>query len=199
MLGWKLLFPNPIFVFFWQVYGGFGGPETATASKVFVIPVCQIIGEIHALAGVMRACFNGNIGTTTTERMVKWHSLRDRGVILNVDGSCFGNPGRAGFGGLLRDDDGTWIAGFLGYIGISTNVHAELLAILFGLNFTWDRGIRSIICYSDSQLAIDLITGPIHHFHKYASVILESGHQRAITTTLEGGCTPHCQRRQLLR
>lgn len=67
------------------------------------------------------------------ERLVHWHPNRDIGVVLNVDGSSFGNPGRTGFGGLLREDDGTWIAGFIGYVGFSTNVHAELMAILYGL------------------------------------------------------------------
>ncbi|KAJ1399448.1 hypothetical protein SESBI_30382 [Sesbania bispinosa] len=34
--------------------------------------------------------------------LVSWIPLSD-GVVLNSDGSSFGNPGQAGFGGLLRD------------------------------------------------------------------------------------------------
>lgn len=67
----------------------------------------------------------------------------------------------------------SWIAGFTSDIGISTNLHVELMAILFGLSFTWERGIKYVICYSDSQNAINLITGVALPFQKYAPVIVD--------------------------
>jgi len=35
-------------------------------------------------------------------------------MILNVDGSALTNPGKAGFGGLVRNHDGTFQFGFYG-------------------------------------------------------------------------------------
>jgi hypothetical protein len=34
-----------------------------------------------------------------------------------VDGSSFGNPGRGGFSGLIRNDIGEWMHGFSGSCG----------------------------------------------------------------------------------
>jgi len=69
-------------------------------------------------------------------------------TILNVDGSSLGSPDRSGFGGVHCDSDGTWLCGFSRFIGISDNLHAELLAIMHGLKLSWDKGHRNVICYS---------------------------------------------------
>jgi len=54
---------------------------------------------------------------------------------LNVDGSKFGSSGCIGFGGVLCNSDGTWLCGFW-LIGISNNLHAELLTIIHGLKLS---------------------------------------------------------------
>jgi len=41
-------------------------------------------------------------------------------VVLNVDGNSFRNPSISGFGGIFRRNDGGWLYGFVGNIGIST-------------------------------------------------------------------------------
>jgi len=81
-------------------------------------------------------------------------------TIINVDGSSLGSPGRSVFGSVLRDSGGTWLCGFSGFIGISNNLHAELLAITHGLKLSWDKGHQNVICYSDSMCAIKLIQAP---------------------------------------
>jgi len=48
---------------------------------------------------------------------------------VNVDGSSFGNPGNAGFGGLLRNDIGVWLHGFSESCGRASTLLAELSAI----------------------------------------------------------------------
>lgn len=42
------------------------------------------------------------------------------------------------------DSIGQWIIGFSGYCGFTTNLHAELLAILHGLQIAWSRGLKKI-------------------------------------------------------
>jgi len=81
-------------------------------------------------------------------------------------------PFRSGFGGgVLRDSDGTWLCGFSRFIGISDNLHAELLAIMHGLKLSWDKGHRNVICYSDSFHAIKLIQALPNVWHVYATII----------------------------
>ena len=47
-------------------------------------------------------------------------------VKLNIDGAFKGNPGLAGCGGVVRNEDGRWIAGFARRIGVTTSFVAEL-------------------------------------------------------------------------
>ncbi|KAF1881951.1 hypothetical protein Lal_00038595 [Lupinus albus] len=65
--------------------------------------------------------------------MMQWLSPNNEFVTLNVDGSSFGNPGKAGYECLLRDNMGSWISGFMGSVGISNNLHVELISLLYGL------------------------------------------------------------------
>ncbi|MCI04266.1 hypothetical protein A2U01_0025312 [Trifolium medium] len=50
-------------------------------------------------------------------------------------------------------------------------LHAELLALLFGLQLAWDKGLSNVICYSDSLNAIKLVTAPITPMHLYAAIM----------------------------
>jgi ribonuclease HI len=84
---------------------------------------------------------------------------------LNVDGSSLGNLGVSGFGGLLRNDNGAWILGFVGNIDFSNIFHAELLAMYHGLEVT------NLVCYSDSKTAINLIFATVNDWHHYAPII----------------------------
>ncbi|CAL1367953.1 unnamed protein product [Linum trigynum] len=60
-----------------------------------------------------------------------WHKL-------NIDGASAGNPGTAGAGGVIRDEQGRWIAGFVAKIGEATAALAELWAFYHGLE-SWMR------------------------------------------------------------
>lgn len=100
-----------------------------------------------------------------------WYPSKKDVTVLNVDGSSLGNPGRSGFGGLLRRSDGTWIVGFAGSLGFSEILQAELMAILKGLSLAWDLGIRRLVCCSDSKMAIDIIEKACNLFHVYAVLI----------------------------
>jgi ribonuclease HI len=52
---------------------------------------------------------------------------------VNVDDNSQGNPGMSGFGGLIRNKKGHWMASFSGFYGFGSNLHPELLAIKHGL------------------------------------------------------------------
>jgi len=51
----------------------------------------------------------------------------------NIDGASKGNPGNAGYGGVLRDDEGNIIFIFHYHLGRSTNNMAEVMALEQGL------------------------------------------------------------------
>lgn len=47
-------------------------------------------------------------------KLVRWIPFTAPTVKWNMDGSVHGNPGKAGFDGLIRDFMGQWISGFIG-------------------------------------------------------------------------------------
>ncbi|KAE9610055.1 putative ribonuclease H-like domain-containing protein [Lupinus albus] len=104
--------------------------------------------------------------------MVQWLRPNTEFVALNVDGNSLGNPGKAGYGGLLRDNMGSWISGFMGSVGISNNLHVEPMGPLYGLQLAWDMGFRKVICYSDSMDVISLVHGSRPNYHHYMATVL---------------------------
>lgn len=103
--------------------------------------------------------------------VVTWHPTRASLVVLNVDGSSLGNLGPSGLGGLLRNEDGVWLSGFTGNIGVSNNLHAELLAMYHDLQFAWNHGHSRICVYSNSTHTIKLVSRQAKPSHLYASII----------------------------
>ncbi|CAJ2637225.1 unnamed protein product [Trifolium pratense] len=55
--------------------------------------------------------------------------------------------------------------------GFSNILHAELLAIYYGLVMAWEFGITDLWCYSDSKVAIKLISESVNAWHHYAAIL----------------------------
>ena len=53
---------------------------------------------------------------------VKWNKPFNGWCKLNTDGASFGNLGRVGGKGLIRDHSGTWIRGYIHNIGFTTSM-----------------------------------------------------------------------------
>ncbi|KAJ1376533.1 Ribonuclease H-like superfamily [Sesbania bispinosa] len=66
-------------------------------------------------------------------------------VRLSVDGNWFPQQSRLGFGGLLRDSHGRWLAGYSGGRSNEDPCLAEILAVWRGLLVAWDMGFRVIV------------------------------------------------------
>lgn len=128
--------------------------------------------NIHNSIAVNRASFPHSSHAADVDSVVKWNCCNHNCYILNVDGSCLGNPQRSGFGGLLRNHVGGFISGFSGYIANSDDILlAELSAIFNGLHMVRALGITDFVCYSDSLHSVSLINGSPLKFHIYATLI----------------------------
>jgi len=93
-------------------------------------------------------------------------------TILNVDGSCNGDPIRTGFGGVLRNHSGVFIAGFSGFINHSQDIlFAKLSALYQGLKLAISLNFEELAYYSDSLLTVNLIKDDLNHFHVYVVLI----------------------------
>lgn len=78
-------------------------------------------------------------------------------LFIYIDGACRGNPGKAGYGFLIYDENKSLIERNGGYLGITTNNVAEYFALIFSLISAIKYNPESITIYSDSQLMVKQI------------------------------------------
>jgi len=80
-------------------------------------------------------------------------------LIIACDGASRGNPGPAGIGVQITDEDGAVVAEIARGIGETTNNVAEYSAVIEGLALAKELGARSVTLRSDSLLLISQLTG----------------------------------------
>ena len=84
-----------------------------------------------------------------------------RSVWINAhcDGGARGNPGPAGFGALIQDDQGMVLAELSEFLGIRTNNYAEYSGLLACLQYALDHRYGRLRVVSDSELMVKQIQG----------------------------------------
>lgn len=79
--------------------------------------------------------------------------------LLMVDGAARGNPGDAGCGAAICDENGNLVKELSRYLGRTTNNVAEYEALLMGLDALIELGRKRIRVHSDSQLLVRQLNG----------------------------------------
>lgn len=79
--------------------------------------------------------------------------------LLMVDGAARGNPGEAGCGAVIADENGMVIKELSRYLGRTTNNVAEYAALLMGLEALLELGQKHIVVQSDSELMVRQLNG----------------------------------------
>ena len=79
--------------------------------------------------------------------------------LLMVDGAARGNPGPAGCGAVICDENGAVVRRLSRYLGHSTNNVAEYEALLMGLEALIELKRDKIVVQSDSQLLVRQLNG----------------------------------------
>jgi ribonuclease HI len=85
--------------------------------------------------------------------------LQGRALYLYTDGASRGNPGEAGAGIAILDDQGNELVATGKYLGQCTNNEAEYRALLFGLAKCGEFGKGKIKIHLDSELIVKQILG----------------------------------------
>lgn len=80
-------------------------------------------------------------------------------AFLYTDGASRGNPGDAGIGAVLMDENGTVLDQISEYIGKTTNNVAEYTALIRGLELASQHGVSELVWCSDSELIVRQWTG----------------------------------------
>jgi ribonuclease HI len=75
-------------------------------------------------------------------------------IIIHSDGGARGNPGPAGIGAILHDEDGKVIAEISRHLGETTNNQAEYKALIAGLEKAEELKAKEVDCFLDSELVV---------------------------------------------
>ena len=104
-------------------------------------------------------------------------------ITAYFDGGARGNPGPAGYGVYIVDDDGTVLAELSGALGIATNNVAEYHGLIAALQWAADHGVTAITVKGDSLLLIEQMRGnykvkneglkPL--YHRRAMLVMQIG------------------------
>ena len=96
-------------------------------------------------------------------------------LIVSCDGASRGNPGPAGIGAQVTDEDGVILGEIAKGLGETTNNVAEYTAVIGGLELAKELGAKTVTLRSDSQLLINQLTGR----YRVKSEHLQPLHRRA--------------------
>jgi ribonuclease HI len=83
----------------------------------------------------------------------------DAFIIAHIDGGARGNPGPAGYGVLITDQQGRELATLSEYLGHQTNNYAEYSGLLAALKYAAEHPARALKVISDSELLVKQLRG----------------------------------------
>ncbi|KAK9921201.1 hypothetical protein M0R45_029722 [Rubus argutus] len=93
-----------------------------------------------------------------------WHKL-------NVDGSLHKGLGIMCAGGVIRNDKGEWMNGFVANLGSGQVLEAELWGLIKSMDLAWNCGYRSLEIEMDSLVAVQLVLSPVDNIHPLFSLV----------------------------
>lgn len=92
---------------------------------------------------------------------ITWHPPVEGWVKLNSDGAYRSSMEMASAGGMLRNDQGNWVWGYMVKIGKMKSFMAELWGLREDLRLCEDKGIDKLMVELDSNSVVNLMTGNV--------------------------------------
>lgn len=146
LVPWSMIFVASIW-FIWKAinFRVFNGKEENPSATMF-----QIKTLVHDLMSMLKLR-SGTSNITWTRPTKGW-------VKLNIDGRVLANNNSGAAGGVLSDEKGAWIWGFVTTIPQPKVLEAEIEAIRIGLSIAWEKRVPRIEIETDSSDAYSLIS-----------------------------------------
>lgn len=94
-------------------------------------------------------------------------------LIIHVDGACSGNPGPAGIGVAIDDQNGQRLKEISQFIGSATNNIAEYTALIFALQEALLLKAKRVKIFTDSELVHKQVTGQYKVKHEKMKPLFE--------------------------
>ncbi len=80
-------------------------------------------------------------------------------IVAYIDGGSRGNPGPAGYGVRIEDEQKVLVEELRGALGVATNNVAEYHGLLAALAWAAERGVAALEIRSDSELLVKQMLG----------------------------------------
>lgn len=103
---------------------------------------------------------DGSCSTGTKRKKevyVAWQAPPIGWYALNTDGAAKGNPGPAGGGAIIRNQQGSFISAFVGNFGHCSSFRAEITALVSGLDLAGDLQIRKLVIQLDNMACVQAL------------------------------------------
>lgn len=115
-------------------------------------------------------------------------------IVAYIDGGARGNPGPAGYGVRIENEQGGLVEELYGFLGSATNNIAEYNGLLAALRYASTRGHRVVRIKSDSELLVKQMNG----LYKVKNAGLQPLHQEArrLAQALDRVTYDHVRREQ---
>ena len=104
--------------------------------------------------------YNGLVTKMRIMKSIGWEKPGAGWFTLNTDGSAASNSGPTGEGGLVRDENGTWVTSFARRIGNTSSYLAELWALRDGLQLCLQIHAQSVVIELDAKAIVEALNSP---------------------------------------
>lgn len=104
-------------------------------------------------------------------RLTRWVSPPTGTLKLNTDGCWYASNGKAGFGGIFRNEHGGWVLGYYGKMVAQSSLATEIWSIYRGLTIILGKGLNNIYIETDSQTAVILFNDGANLNHPQSNII----------------------------
>ena len=93
-------------------------------------------------------------------RQIRWEKPTSGWLKLNTDGSFDDLLGNIGGGGLIRNEQGDWVAGYTKKVGKANSFVAEAWALRDGLMLCNQMNLSNVIVELDAKALVDALNNP---------------------------------------
>lgn len=80
--------------------------------------------------------------------------MKEKKIIIYSDGGARGNPGPAGIGAVIYNQEREVLVKISEYLGTTTNNQAEYRALIQALKKAQELGAQEVECFLDSELIV---------------------------------------------
>ena len=113
-------------------------------------------------------------------RLIGWDIPPKGWYKINSDGAMKTSSGILSAGGLLRDDQGRWMAGFAVNLGRCSALVAEIWGALYALQLAWERNVKKVILEMDRLPVVHIFKNGSKNINGCHALVMDIRHMLSL-------------------